>query len=104
MHVTSYRSRVLLSQVDPKQINDCKTLSSVLNIDREAGAELKAVNSKLNKLSKAAVKNAGEDPSPAKDKVAATLKDALVISNGAEKRINDRVTLIDNRFNTECAI
>ena len=38
------------------------------------------------------------------DKVAATLKDALVISNGAEKRINDRVTLIDNRFNTECAI
>tara|TARA_B110001452_G_scaffold214796_1_gene185793 strand:- start:1929 stop:2216 length:288 start_codon:yes stop_codon:yes gene_type:complete len=95
---------VLLSQVDPKQLNDCKALSSVLNIDREAGAELKAVNSKLNKLTKAAVKNAGEGPSPDKDKVAATLKEALVISNGAEQRINDRVTLIDNRFNTECAM
>ena len=79
-------TRAALSQVNPKQIPDCKALSSVLNIDREADAELKAVNSKLSKLSKAAAKNAGDDPSPDQIKIAETLKDALAISNTAEKR------------------
>lgn len=95
-------TRAALSQVDPKQIPDCKALSSVLNIDREADAELKAVNSKLSKLSKAAAKNAGDDPSPDQIKIAETLKDALAISNTAEKRVADRVMLIDGRFNVEC--
>lgn len=90
------------SQVDPKSLPDCKTLDEVLKIDKEASSELKTTNAKLSKIVKAATKNAAEDDSSEKDRVALTLKKALEISNTAEVRIDDRVYEIDNRYQVEC--
>jgi len=74
----------------------------VLRIDREAAGELKTTNSKLSKIVKAATKNAADDDSSEKDRVALTLKKALEISNIAESRIDDRAVQIDNRYQAEC--
>lgn len=74
----------------------------MLRIDREAAGELKTTNSKLSKIVKAATKNAADDDSSEKDRVALTLKKALEISNIAESRIDDRAVQIDNRYQAEC--
>tara|TARA_B110001452_G_C15098122_1_gene382942 strand:+ start:548 stop:784 length:237 start_codon:yes stop_codon:yes gene_type:complete len=74
----------------------------VLKIDREAASELKATNSKLSKVVKAAINNAAADDSTEKDRVALTLKKALEISNIAESRIDARAGQIDNRYQAEC--
>ena len=68
----------------------------------QAASELKSTTSKLSKIVKAATRNAEDEDSNEKKRVALTLKKALEISNVAEKRIDDRAVEIDNRFQAEC--
>ena len=72
----------------------------------QAAEELRLTNDKFNKLVTAASKNAAdkEIADPEKAKVDATLKDALKIVRVAQSRIEQRIGLLDNRYQSDCMV
>jgi hypothetical protein len=89
--------------IDPKQLPDCPTLEKVFKIDQDAAQEMKLANGKFQKLLNAAKKNvdSGDEKEVA---VVSTLEKAIQVSRMAEGRIEQRIGVLGDKYNTECMV
>jgi len=99
--------------VDPKRLPGCEVLESVLLIDDEAADELSLLNKKLLKLSRAAQSAAKNVESETRindgarvrreaEEAADAFERALNISRAAQRRIETRVDMLNDRIESEC--
>lgn len=101
--------------VDPKRLPGCEVLESVLLIDDEAADELSTFNNKLLNLTRAAQaasKNASESGTRISgsanarqaEEAAEAFEKALSFSRAAQRRIENRVDMINDRIDSECRL
>ena len=90
--------------IDPKSLPDCATLTSVLDVDRRAANELQDIIFKIDKLAKAAGENLAVNDNAENKKVQEALKSSVDVARTANKRITQRVGMIESRYNAECVM